>query len=71
VGIGQRRAQGPDELPLVTAGDDLDCVAQFIPPGRDSYSAADVLRQLLPPVERPPSSEISAVQLSESFRSQR
>ena len=42
------RADGLDELPLVTAGDDLTHLAEFLPPGRDSYSAADVLRLLLP-----------------------
>jgi nitronate monooxygenase len=47
VGLGQLRDDAWEELPLVTAGDDLDCIAQFITPGRDSYSAADVLRQLL------------------------
>lgn len=48
VGLPQVRAEGPDELPLVTAGDDFAQLAQFLPPGRDSYSAADVVRLLLP-----------------------
>jgi nitronate monooxygenase len=48
VGIPQARAGGTTELPLVTAGDDLANLARFLSPGRDSYSAADVLRQLLP-----------------------
>jgi nitronate monooxygenase len=47
VGFGQVRKQAATELPLVTAGDDLACLAQFLQPGRDSYSAADVLSQLL------------------------
>ena len=47
VGFGQVRKQSASELPLVTAGDDLTCLAQFLPPGHDSYSAADVLSQLL------------------------
>jgi hypothetical protein len=47
VGLGQVRPKSGTELPLVTAGDDLAHIAQFLPPGRDSYSAADVLRQLL------------------------
>jgi hypothetical protein len=37
----------------MTAGDDVAQIAQFLPPGGDSYSAADVLRCLLneaPPV---------------------
>jgi NAD(P)H-dependent flavin oxidoreductase YrpB (nitropropane dioxygenase family) len=48
VGIGQYRAEGFIELPLVTAGDDLVHLSQFIAPGKESYSAADVLRHLLP-----------------------
>jgi nitronate monooxygenase len=55
VGVGQVRPQGPAELPLVTAGDDLAHLAQFLPPEGDSYSAADVLRQLLPHAPRTPS----------------
>ena len=47
VGLGQVRPKSGAELPLVTAGDDLAQIAQFLPPGRESYSAADVLRQLL------------------------
>lgn len=48
VGMAQVRAEGNLELPIVTAGDDLAQVAQFVPPGQDTYSVADVLRQLLP-----------------------
>jgi NAD(P)H-dependent flavin oxidoreductase YrpB (nitropropane dioxygenase family) len=48
-GLPQLRPEGFDELPLVTAGDDFVHLAEFITPGRDSYSAADVLRRLLPP----------------------
>jgi NAD(P)H-dependent flavin oxidoreductase YrpB (nitropropane dioxygenase family) len=48
VGLPQVRAQGIDELPLVTTGDDFSLLSQFLPPGRDLYSAADVLRRLLP-----------------------
>jgi NAD(P)H-dependent flavin oxidoreductase YrpB (nitropropane dioxygenase family) len=47
VGVGQLRPQSGTELPLVTAGDDLACLAEFLPPGSDSYCAADVLRHLL------------------------
>lgn len=47
VGFGQVRKELGAELPLVTAGDDLALLAQFLPPGRDSYSAADVLARLL------------------------
>lgn len=46
-GLPQVNAEGRDELPLVTSGDDIELLAQFLEPGRDSFSAADVLRQLL------------------------
>jgi len=52
-GLPQVRPDGIDELPLVTAGDDLTHLAEFLPPGRDSSSAADVLRALLPPSRLP------------------
>lgn len=51
VGLPQIRCAGTDELALVTAGDDLAHLAEFLPPGRDSYSVADVLRLLLPPAD--------------------
>lgn len=47
VGLGQPRPDGQTELPLVTAGDDLTQLASFVPPGRDSYTVADVLHRLL------------------------
>lgn len=47
VGIGQERVDADSELPLVTAGDDLRHLVDFLPPGRDSYSAADVVKRLL------------------------
>ncbi|MCL5097248.1 MAG: nitronate monooxygenase [Candidatus Omnitrophica bacterium] len=47
IGLGQVRPGEQTELPLVTAGDDLARLAQFLPPDRDSYCAADVIRQLL------------------------
>jgi nitronate monooxygenase len=47
VGIGQDRPGADPELPLVTAGDDLVNVAQFLAPGRDTYTAADVVKRLL------------------------
>ena len=49
VGHGQIRAGGDAELPLITAGMDLGKVAQFLKPGSDSYSAADVIEALLHP----------------------
>jgi nitronate monooxygenase len=56
-GLPQIRPDGIDELPLLTAGDDLTLLAQFVPPGRDAYSAADVLRVLLPPADSRPKPE--------------
>jgi hypothetical protein len=32
---------------LVTAGDDVANVARFLPPGADTYGAADVISYLL------------------------
>ena len=47
VGLPQVHPEGLDELPFVTAGDDFAHLAQFVSPGADTYSAADVLRHLL------------------------
>ena len=47
IGHAQMRKDGAVEPPLVTVGDDLNTVAQFLAPGRTSYSAADVVRSLL------------------------
>ena len=48
IGMGQRRADGYEELPLLTAGDDIDCVRAFITPDHLSYHARDVIESLLP-----------------------
>jgi nitronate monooxygenase len=54
IGLGQIQAQDYAEPALVTAGQDVTELQRFLPPGRDNYSAADVLRYLLaeaiPPV---------------------
>ena len=47
IGHQQTRKDGSLEPPLVTIGDDLNTVAQFLAPGRTSYSAADVVKSLL------------------------
>jgi nitronate monooxygenase len=47
IGHAQRRKDGSEEPPLITVGDDLNTVAQFLSQGRTSYSAADVVRSLL------------------------
>lgn len=45
-GLGQIRASGLHEPPLLTAGDDLSRLGLFLE-NRPSYSAADVIRRLL------------------------
>jgi nitronate monooxygenase len=47
IGHAQTRKDGPVEPALVTVGDDLHTVAQFLAPGRETYSAADVVKSLL------------------------
>jgi nitronate monooxygenase len=47
VGHAQVRKDKVVEPPLVTVGDDLNTVATFLAPGRDSYSAADVVKSLM------------------------
>ena len=47
IGHEQIRRDGSDEPALITVGDDLNTVAQYLAPGRESYSAADVVERLL------------------------
>jgi len=47
IGHQQIRKDGSLEPPLVTVGDDLNTVAQFLAPGHTSYTAADVVKSLL------------------------
>jgi nitronate monooxygenase len=47
VGQAQTRKDGSVEPALVTVGDDLNTIAQFLAPGRESYGAADVVESLL------------------------
>ena len=47
IGLGQRQGNGSVEKPLLTAGDDVAQIAQFLKPGRTSYTAADVIQALL------------------------
>lgn len=57
VGVGQRRPDGTRELPLLTAGDDLDGVRALAEAGGGDYAAADVLEMLCstrPGPARPP-----------------
>jgi nitronate monooxygenase len=47
VGLGQARSEDYFELPLVTAGNDVSEIAQFLGAGRMTYSAKDVIDSLL------------------------
>jgi nitronate monooxygenase len=47
IGLSQSLGQGRSEPAIVTAGDDVADVAQFIPQGQTSYSARDVIDGLL------------------------
>lgn len=47
IGLAQAKVGESVSLPLVTAGNEVANVARFVPPGRDSYTAADVIRLLL------------------------
>lgn len=47
IGLPQFRAHHGPDLPLVTAGNDVATVASFAKAGDNSYSAADVVQQLL------------------------
>ncbi|UCD76092.1 MAG: nitronate monooxygenase [Phycisphaerales bacterium] len=47
IGLPQVRRDGEKEKPLVTSGDVVATVANFLKPGVDSYSAADVVEHLL------------------------
>jgi nitronate monooxygenase len=51
IGHAQTRKDDVEEPPLVTVGDDLNTIATFLAPGRESYSAADVVKSLLSLVE--------------------
>ena len=53
IGLGQVRSQTEVELPLVTAGDNVTYIPRFLKPGADSYTAADVIRQLLDQTQLP------------------
>jgi nitronate monooxygenase len=47
IGQQQTRKDGSVEPALVTVGDDLNTIAQYLAPGRTSYSAVDVVESLL------------------------
>ncbi len=47
IGVGQIRNQKHQEPALITSGDDLKNIIQFLAPGKSSYTAADVIARLL------------------------
>ncbi len=47
IGLGQKRADGSVESALVTSGDDVADVAQFLRGDAESYRARDVIERLL------------------------
>jgi NAD(P)H-dependent flavin oxidoreductase YrpB (nitropropane dioxygenase family) len=47
VGLGQVTSPEEVEKALLTAGDDVAQIARFVPSGRDTYSAGEVIRRLL------------------------
>ena len=51
IGLAQVNTENASGLPLVTAGNEIANVARFVPPGRDSYTAAEVIRLLLGKME--------------------
>ena len=53
IGLPQVNAENVYGLPLVTAGNEIANVARFLPPGRDSYTAAEVIRLLLGQIANP------------------
>jgi nitronate monooxygenase len=48
IGFPQTQRNGDVEQELITSGDDVADVARFLPEGRDTYSALDVIAYLLP-----------------------
>ena len=47
VGLGQIHGETENEKPIVTAGDQVENIAAFLKPGSTTYTAAEVLDQLL------------------------
>jgi NAD(P)H-dependent flavin oxidoreductase YrpB (nitropropane dioxygenase family) len=46
IGLAQVRPQQQADEALVTAGNEVANIADFVPPGHDTYSAAEVIRKL-------------------------
>jgi NAD(P)H-dependent flavin oxidoreductase YrpB (nitropropane dioxygenase family) len=47
VDLGQTRSATDHELAILTAGNDATRIAEFIPPGQNTYTAEDVIKRLL------------------------
>ena len=47
IGLAQIRGASRVEPGLITAGDDLDLIDEFLQPGASTYSAKDVISTLL------------------------
>ena len=58
IGLAQVRPNGYVEPPLVTIGNDLNTVTQFLAPGQTSYTAADVVHTLLSPSPIPNAEDV-------------
>lgn len=52
IGLATVRDDGSDEPALLTAGNDVADIADFLKPGNDAYTAADVIERLLIPQTR-------------------
>jgi len=68
IGFGQIRADGLADGTLLTAGNDVAHIARYLPPGQDSYTAADVMRHLLgacraSPADSPPNSVLRPLEV--------
>ncbi len=69
VGSAQARGDGTWERPLMTAGNEVANVAQFLAAGRSSYTAAEVIAKLLgepPPTPEAVANDLTAVNESSS-----
>lgn len=53
MGLGDALPDGKTEPAIVTAGADVAEVARFVPPGKSSYPAADVLRFVIAALQTP------------------
>lgn len=61
VNIGQHRKDGYDEVPIVTLGNDIACVRNYMQPGDEGYSARDVVAGLLGAAEGESAPAVAAV----------